>query len=97
MLQRVEEIKAEALKQLDAIDNVKELEAWRVHYLGKKSPLTQILRGLSTLPIEERKAVGAAANRAKAALEESAGQKSQALREAHLAAEAGRRCLVDLF
>ena len=62
MLEKIEEIKAEALKQLDGIDNVKDLEVWRVHYLGKKSPLTQILRSLGTLSIDERKAVGAGAN-----------------------------------
>jgi len=88
MSEKIEEIKSEALKQLEGIDNARDLESWRVHYLGKKSPLTQILRNLATLPIEERKAVGAAANRAKVLLEDSAGQKGQALREAQLAAQA---------
>jgi phenylalanyl-tRNA synthetase alpha chain len=93
MSEQVEELKSKALQELGAIDNAKDLEAWRVHYLGKKSPLTQILRGLAALPIEERKAVGAAANRAKTALEERAGQESLALREAQLAAEAGREAV----
>ena len=59
MLDKVEEIKNGAIQELNGIEDAKELEAWRVHYLGKKSPLTQILRGLAALPIEERKAVGA--------------------------------------
>lgn len=87
MLEKIEEIKAEALKQLDGISDVKDLESWRVQYLGKKSPLTQILRSLSTLSIDERKAVGAAANRLKTLLDDSVGQKSQALRNAQLTSE----------
>jgi len=84
MADKTEEIKAEALKQLAGIGDAKELEAWRVHYLGKKSPLTQILRGLATLSIEERKAVGGAANQLKNLLETSAAEKAQSLREAQL-------------
>ena len=88
MLNKIEEIKTEALKQLSGINNAKDLEAWRVQYLGKKSPLTQILRGLATLSIEERKAVGAAANRVKNLLESSAGDKGQLLRDVQLKSEA---------
>ena len=61
MLQQLEEIKLNALKELEAINNARELESWRVHYLGKKSPLTGILRSLATLPIDEKKAVGSLA------------------------------------
>ena len=93
MLKKIEEIKAEALKQLNGIDNTRDLESWRVHYLGKKSPLTQILRSLATLSIEERKAVGAAANRLKVLLENSAAQKGQALRDAQLTSEAAREAI----
>jgi len=85
MSEKIEEIKSEALKQLEGIDNTRDLESWRVHYLGKKSPLTQILRSLSTLSIEERKAVGAAANQLKVLLESSVEQKEKSLREAQLA------------
>jgi phenylalanyl-tRNA synthetase alpha chain len=88
MLEQLEGIKSTALKQLEGIDNIKDLESWRVHYLGKKSPLTQMLRSLATLPIEERKAVGASANQVKAILENGVQQKNQALREAQLAAKA---------
>ncbi len=90
MLEKIEEIKAEALKQLDGINDARDLESWRIHYLGKKSPLTQILRSLSTLSIEEKKAVGAAANQLKTLLDSSAGQKGQSLRDAQLASETAR-------
>jgi phenylalanyl-tRNA synthetase alpha chain len=93
MQHEIEKIKTEALKQLADIDNPKDLEAWRVHYLGKKSPLTQILRGLATLSIEERKAVGAAANQAKNLLETGAGEKGQVLREAQLKSAAQKESI----
>ena len=60
-MEQLEELRVNALQELGGIDSTKELEAWRVHYLGKKSELTQILRGLGSLPAEERKVVGARA------------------------------------
>jgi len=87
MLQKLEELKANALQELDSASNSQEMEAWRVRYLGKKSPLTTVLRSLATLPIEERKSVGADANRVKNLLEDSLQQKTQAIREAQLATD----------
>jgi phenylalanyl-tRNA synthetase alpha chain len=84
MLNEIEKIKTEAIRQLRGISDAKDLEAWRVQYLGKKSPLTQILRGLTVLSIEERKAVGAAANQLKGLLESASEEKAQSLREAQL-------------
>ncbi len=86
----LEDLKLGALKQLEGINNSKELESWRVCYLGKKSELTKVLRSLATLSLEERKSVGAQANSVKADLEESFQQKSQALQAAELALSAER-------
>jgi len=86
MTKQPEELKDNALKELEGINNIKELESWRVRYLGKKSELANTLRSLATLPLEERKAVGARANEVKAELESSLRQKEQMLREAELAA-----------
>jgi phenylalanyl-tRNA synthetase alpha chain len=85
MLDKIEEIKKAALQQLKEIDNIKDWEAWRVQYLGKKSPLTQILRSLGALTVDEKKAVGAAANKLKNFLEESSAQKGQILQDTELA------------
>jgi phenylalanyl-tRNA synthetase alpha chain len=89
MLKRLEELKSNALKELEAVSQTKDLEAWRVRYLGKKSQLTSTLRGLAQLPIEERKQVGALANRIKAQFEESLEQKSQLLKQTRLAGAGG--------
>ncbi len=88
MINQLEEVKLKALHELAGISNTKELESWRIHYLGKKSELTRVLRGLATLSLEERKTVGAQANRLKADLESSLGQKEQALQEAQLVTSA---------
>jgi phenylalanyl-tRNA synthetase alpha chain len=93
MINQIEELKQKALQELKGIDNLKDLEIWRVRYLGKKSDLTGILRNLSTLPVEDRKVAGAAANQVKNLLESGSAEKSEALRGAALAAEAGKEAI----
>jgi len=86
MLNKIEELKKQALEQLAGVKETKELEAWRVQYLGKKSPLTQILRGLAALTPEEKKTVGSASNQLKNLLETVSSEKAEALKEAGLQA-----------
>ena len=93
MLQQLEQLKLNALRELDDISDIKELESWRVRYLGKKSELTEVLRSLATLPLAERKAVGAYANEVKANLEDGLKQKRQALQQTQLTASAKREAI----
>ncbi len=79
ILDRVEELASKALGELDKVTDMKELEAWRVRYLGRKSDFVRILRSLATLPLEERRAVGARANELKKALEISLSEKKSSL------------------
>lgn len=65
----VEELKLSAVASLDSADSSELLEAWRVDFLGRKGRLTGLLRGLGSLDIDERKVVGAAANRLRGELE----------------------------
>ncbi len=87
-MDQIEEIRSRAQAELEKISDSSNLEAWRVQYLGKKSELTQVLRGLAGLSIEEKKTVGAAANALKMSLEEILKQKEQSLREARILASA---------
>ena len=80
MLQRLNELKQNALRELEAINDLPNLESWRVRYLGRKSELTNMLRGLAELPIEERKSAGALANRIKVELESALEQKNGVLK-----------------
>jgi phenylalanyl-tRNA synthetase alpha chain len=84
MAQNPEQLQKDALKELGSISTVEALEAWRVRYLGRKGELTAILRSLSGLPEEERRAVGASANRVKASLERNLAEKELAIRESRL-------------
>jgi len=85
MLEELERLKAKAIAELDSVVNLRELEEWRVRYLGRKGSLTSVLRGLGALPLEERRTVGAAANEVKAALEISLEEKEKTLKEQDLA------------
>ena len=69
MIERIEEIRSEASSAIGAAAATAELEELRVRYLGRKSELTGILRGIAELPAEERGKVGAGANRARQELE----------------------------
>jgi phenylalanyl-tRNA synthetase alpha chain len=88
MLPRLQELKIGALRELQGIDDIKQLESWRVRYLGKKSQLTEVLRSLATLSLEERKAVGTFANELKSQLENNLEEKRQALHESQLVSTA---------
>lgn len=87
MLKELEALKDRALAELAGI-SASGLDSWRVRYLGKKSRLVEVLRGLSSLSLEERKEVGARANQVRLVLEEGFKQKSQAFEEARLSTEA---------
>jgi phenylalanyl-tRNA synthetase alpha chain len=80
MLQRLNELKQTAIRELEAIKDFPNLESWRVRYLGRKSELTGMLRGLAELPIEERKSAGAQANRIKNELAEQLEHKEAVLK-----------------
>ena len=69
MLDRIEEIRAEAAAAIEAASGTAELEELRVRHLGRKAELTSILRGIADLPQEERGPVGSSANRARQELE----------------------------
>ena len=92
MIAKLDELRIKATSELDSINDPNDLEAWRIHYLGRKSALTQILRGLAALPLDEKRLVGAAANELRAFLEQSLAHKEEALRESEIvqAIEKGR-------
>jgi len=70
MKEKVEQIKNEALKQINEAKDVKNLDDVRVKYLGKKGELTLILRSLPTLPVKERPVIGGMVNKVRDELEE---------------------------
>ena len=69
-LRDIELLKENSLKELNEINTLDALDAWRLQYLGRSGSLTQLLRSVSELPVEQRKTVGSAANAVKVALED---------------------------
>jgi phenylalanyl-tRNA synthetase alpha chain len=84
MAENPEQLRRKALEELKMISFEENLEAWRIKYLGRKGELTTILRSLANLPTEERRTVGAAANKVKASLERSLDEKEQEIKESRL-------------
>ena len=86
MLEELGKLKANATAELDGLRNLRELDDWRVRYLGRKGFLTSILRSLGSLPLEERRAAGTEANRLKTELESVLKEKEETLKETALTA-----------
>ncbi|HET9593159.1 MAG TPA: phenylalanine--tRNA ligase subunit alpha [Solirubrobacterales bacterium] len=87
MVERIEEIRAEAAAAIEGAASSAELEELRVRYLGRKAELTAILRGIAELPQEERGAVGGAANKARKELEALLGASAERLDASELEAK----------
>jgi phenylalanyl-tRNA synthetase alpha chain len=89
---RVEQLRQEAQAAIEAASDADGLEDLRVRYLGRRSELTQTLRGIGELPPEERGPAGSAANAVRQALEELLERRRRELEaeqlESGLAAEA---------
>ena len=79
MLEQLEDLASKAYHELAEIGDTRELEVWRIRWLGKKSSLIQMLRSLETLPLEDRRVVGARANELKKTLEASLVEKKKNL------------------
>ena len=69
------------------------LEQVKARYLGKSGRITELLKGLGKLPPEEKKAAGAAINRAKEAIEAALGGRRDAIRKALLEARLAEEAL----
>ena len=83
---RLEEMRGEAEAAIEAASDAGRLEELRVHYLGRRSELTGVLRSIGTLPDEERGPVGQAANAVRARLEQLLEDRRSALERAELEA-----------
>jgi phenylalanyl-tRNA synthetase alpha chain len=64
-MDNVESIYKRALEELDAVKNAEGLENWKVRYLGRKGEINNLFSILATLPIDEKRQVGARLNEIK--------------------------------
>ncbi|MBO4344011.1 MAG: phenylalanine--tRNA ligase subunit alpha [Clostridia bacterium] len=71
MKEKLEALKQKALDDLAKVSDAAALEQMRVAYLGKKSELAAILKGMASLTAEERPIIGQLGNSVRTAIEEA--------------------------
>ena len=70
MREKLEQIKTEALGQIEESGALEKLNEIRIRYLGKKGELTQVLKGMKDVAPQDRPGVGQMVNEARAVIEE---------------------------
>jgi phenylalanyl-tRNA synthetase alpha chain len=81
MEQRLVELQQEALEGIKKATDLKEINDIRVSYLGKKGPITEVLKGMGKLSAEERPKMGALANEVRDAIAQAIEEKQSILEE----------------
>ncbi|MDT2612125.1 phenylalanine--tRNA ligase subunit alpha [Enterococcus dongliensis] len=83
--EQLEELKSKTLAKINAAEELSAVETIRVETLGKKGPITEVLRGMRDLSAEERPKVGAFANEIRDLLTKAVEDRKAELAEAALA------------
>lgn len=81
MQEKIEQIRNTAEAEITSANSIAELENTRIKYLGKKGELTLVLRGMGSLPAEERPVVGSLVNEARDFIESKLSQKEKEIKE----------------
>lgn len=71
MINKLEQLKNEAIKKVQEIKDLDALQALEKEYLGRKGELTAILRGIANLSVEDKKKIGSLSNEVKDELKEN--------------------------
>lgn len=83
---KLESLKNETMEKIDNVNDLQALNQIRVETLGKKGPITEVLRGMKDLSAEERPKVGSFANEIRDELTRALEERKQVLEEAALTA-----------
>jgi phenylalanyl-tRNA synthetase alpha chain len=83
-LERLGALRGEAERAVASAASSEEIEALRVRFLGRKAELTQTLRSIASLPVEQRAALGKQANETREALEQLIEAQATALESTEL-------------
>lgn len=85
-MENLDALVSQALEAVRHTEDVNALEQLRVHYLGKKGELTQLMQTLGKLSAEERPKAGALINAAKTSVQDALNARKADLESAALAA-----------
>ncbi len=81
MLSKLKKIQSDAIERIKQARDTDTIEELRVNFLGRKSDLTEILRGLSKLAPAERPKIGQFSNQVKNFIEQAILERTQYLRQ----------------
>lgn len=84
MREQLYSLRDDAVAAIGVVDNLADLQKVKVTYLGKKGKLTTILRGMGSMPKEERPVVGRLANEVRTYLETMIEKKEKELENLEL-------------
>lgn len=84
MTQELESIVESARRAFAQAATPAELENAKAQFTGKSGRITELMKGLGALPVDEKKSRGAAINVAKQAIESALAERRQALADAEL-------------
>lgn len=79
MKEKLLALKNEAIQKAQAAQDMKTVQDIKVEYLGKKGPITEVLRGMGQLSAEERPLMGQLVNEVRNEIEESLASKVEEL------------------
>ncbi|HWP62782.1 MAG TPA: phenylalanine--tRNA ligase subunit alpha [Candidatus Binatia bacterium] len=97
MTRQLELLRDETLAAAAAAPDLASLERLQIDVLGRKGRLTAVLRGIGSLPADDRPKVGAVANAVRAAIEAAVAERRETLRAEAIATRiAGERVDVTL-
>ncbi|WP_298269269.1 phenylalanine--tRNA ligase subunit alpha [Geobacter sp.] len=82
MKEQLDQLLQDALREIAGVNSEDSLQELRVKYLGKKGALTSLMKGLGSLPADERPLVGQMVNTVKSQLEEQLAEALTGVREA---------------
>ncbi len=92
-MENLDALVSQALEAVQSAEDINALEQIRVHYLGKKGELTQVMKTLGNLPAEERPHVGALINVAKERVTEVLNARKASFEQAELTARLAAECI----
>lgn len=84
MEEKLKELKEQAFAKIKEAMDAKELNDVRVKYLGKKGPITDLLKGMGKLPAEERPKMGQLVNVIREEVTQFLEEKKELIEEAAL-------------
>ena len=80
MKEQIEKVKQQFQSEIAQVSSMDALEAMRVAYLGKKGSVTELLKGLKSLSVDEKKEMGRYINELKAHVSEHIAERGAQLK-----------------